>query len=144
MFLNKIHTKPKNPLIMKLIPIKNSNRAGKINFPMVSFTTSGYMALSGTSQEKYGFKEGDHIMIVQNEEQPDDFYIIVTENQTYPKIKFSSNKKTLKAGYVSAYRKIVNHFGLENKSFRLALGGALKTELGRAIYLDTKGLRKGE
>ncbi len=110
--------------------------------PKAGFSKSGYFSLNKSAQEKYNIQEGQKIMIVQDEDKTTDFYLICTEREGFPKLRFMNASTTLVAGYSDAMRAILNQYGLPKQRFQVRLGGQIKTELGHAICLITAHLKE--
>ncbi|WP_040478852.1 hypothetical protein [Mariniradius saccharolyticus] len=125
---------------MKLKPIIPLKKGPSPQSPSITINGSGTLTINTAAVERYGFKEGSHIAILQDEDKPNDFYLIETKDANFPKLK-KAGKVSLKTGYSAAKEAIDTHFGIENKAIRLNLAGQVKTELGTAIVLITTSLK---
>lgn len=121
---------------LKLIQKAKASRNGA---PRISFNSSGYLTINRSAAEKYKLEVGTGIGILQDEEKPNDFYLVSGEHPEFQKLR-STTGSSLICGYSSAKEKIQSHFHLEGKSFGLHLGGQIKTEFGSAIILITAPL----
>jgi hypothetical protein len=125
---------------MKLKAIENNiTRKGMVK---ITFSKNGSLSISLSAMEKYGFKQNDKVIILQDEESPDDFYIVKSESPGSVMLRATSGK-SLMVGYSKAVEKIRKHFNIpEDDTFSVGLGGQIKTDFGSAIVLITAGLKK--
>ena len=122
---------------LKLIKKKTGKRSGP---PRISFGRNGYLTINAAAQEKYGLKAGVSVAILQDEDKPDDFYLITGTDKDWPTLRPNSGGSQLICGYSDARNILVDQFRMDDSGFRIYLGGQIKTEYGPAICLITAPL----
>lgn len=127
-------------VLMKFKLIKKT--ITRVKHPRMSFTKAGYLNLNGAAVEKYGIKLGHYVCLIQDEDKPNDFYLLISEDQNHSKLRENSQRTGLMVGYIDAKNYLKDHFKLEDTGFTVNLGGVIKTELGSALCLITSSLMK--
>jgi bifunctional DNA-binding transcriptional regulator/antitoxin component of YhaV-PrlF toxin-antitoxin module len=131
---------------MKLTLIENiQTRRSSKNVLAIKITKHGQIILPEAACNHINVKAGDSIAILQDEGWPDDFYLLPgSKRENLPMIRSlrKSNSTQYITNYAAATKKIMNHFGLEPKTYTIMIGGAVATEHGRVFALITKALRK--
>ncbi len=126
---------------MKLRPIIPTRKETFNAAPRIQFNSGGYLTINPAAVERYGFKEGDHIVIVHDDDKPGDFYLVVTKDTNMPKLK-KAGKTSLKAGYAAAFKEICVFHQIPSQPIKINLAGQVKTELGTAICMLTGPLKE--
>ncbi|WP_373399717.1 hypothetical protein V8V91_08670 [Algoriphagus halophilus] len=125
---------------MKFKVIEQNSVRKLIGNPKLRFTHQGFVSINGAGVHKLKLPENAHIIIVQDEEKPNDFYLIITEDKKFPRLRKVAGRSRI-ASYGSAYHILCNHFNLPPKiNFDLGIGGQIKSELGTAHCLITSKL----
>lgn len=128
---------------LKAIERKTGSRS---QVSRITFQKNGYIRLSTKAIEEYQVKEGMSVVIFQDEDKPNDFYVFFTDKQhdKWPVLRSDSKKGALLCGYTDAKLAIKKQFGLEVDRFNINLGGKVKTEFGTAICMITASLIKSK
>ena len=70
---------------MKLQKFDASNsKSVRTGEPTINFNMAGGICFSKTFCQKIGLKKGDKVSIVQDEDQPEDWYIIIGDKDGFP------------------------------------------------------------
>jgi len=126
---------------MKFKIIEQDNSRKVTGVPKLRFTKNGSISVNGAGVEKLSIPNSPHVIFVQDEEKPNDFYLIINEDKKYPSLRKSSGKSMV-VSYASAYHVLCKHFQIpQETNFDVKIGGQIKTELGTAFYLLTGDLK---
>ena len=127
---------------MKFKIIKKTNQR-KPTSTCIHFGKSGAMTIYEKAADQMELKAGDQIALIQDNDRPDDFYILKMKSDELPVLRRKNEKSNmLTAGYKDAHRALVDHFQLPEASVKLIVGGAIKTPHGTAWALITNALKK--
>jgi hypothetical protein len=119
---------------------KTNNRYPKLCG--IHIAKSGLISIYRLAVDKIGIKEGDRIALIQDNDKPDDFYLIKMDNKELPVLRHNSTKRHLQVNYIDAYYAIIDHFKLEKKGYKILMGGAVRTPYGTAWCLITAPLKE--
>jgi hypothetical protein len=139
-------TTSQNKKNMKLKPII-PKREFRSQSPTINFTKIGLLSFSKSAKEHLPeIDEAKKILILQDEDNPDDFYLhLITDpdktEDKYPNIRMNKQNRII-ANYRSAYNTIIEHFKVDHKSIRLPIGGAVNVDGIRFYTLITNVLKK--
>ena len=99
--------------------------------PRITFYKDGYLGISNEAQERFNFKEGNRILLLQDSSNPQQFYIKVYKGEgTFPVLKKRKNGM-LKCGYTSAFSLIAELFiSGKGVSYSFDILPAVNTEYG--------------
>lgn len=112
------------------------------NFSGIHIAKSGLISIYKLTMNKIGVKEGDHIALIQDNDKPDDFYLIKMDRKELPVLRYNHSKTHLQVNYIDAYRAITGHFNITKKGYKISIGGAIKTPYGTAWCLITAPLKE--
>lgn len=119
---------------------KTNNRTPK--FCGIHIARSGLISIYKMAIEKMDLKEGDQIALIQDNDKPDDFFLIKMKAHELPKLRYNTAKTHFQVNYTDAYLAIIRHFNLEKRGYRIQLGGAIRTDWGTAWCLITANLKE--
>lgn len=119
---------------------KTSNRYP--NFCGIHIAKTGVISIYKLAIEKMDLKEGEQIALIQDNDKPDDFFLIKMKAPELPKIKYNHARTHFQVHYSDAYKALIDHFKLEKKGYRITLGGAIRTDWGTAWCLITAPLKE--
>jgi hypothetical protein len=126
---------------LRLIKKSGSPRDGR---PTVTFGTKGTVSLNVYAKREHGFKVGQKIGIIQDEDKPWEFYLLVTpeSEEDLPVLREMTGAKSLLCGYVDAVHAFEKQFGKLEKSAQVLIGEKIETALGTLFVLITAPFRK--
>jgi bifunctional DNA-binding transcriptional regulator/antitoxin component of YhaV-PrlF toxin-antitoxin module len=129
---------------------RTGSRAG--TRPTISLTKRGAITISKPAQRQYGIKAGDRIALLQDEERPNDFYLIVNPykprepyktkghfDESYPLLR-ETGQTSLACNYVDAVRVFNDQFDLYDSSVKVQLGEKQDSLFGELITIITAPL----
>jgi hypothetical protein len=128
---------------MKLIHFDSETASGSrmaSTEPSIRFHQSGIITISAAAAEKIKLKEGDKVSIAQDEDSPDDWYLITKDKKGFAtRIYKGSNGLAFNNAYIA--KSLINFLELKTKSvsFKLATEPAADNGGGKlyAILLAT-------
>lgn len=123
---------------------RTGSRAG--TRPTISITKRGAITISKPAQRQYGIKAGDRIALLQDEDRPNDFYLIVNPvmqegeiDESYPLLR-EVGRVSLACNYVDAVRVFNGQFDLYDSSVKVQLGEKQDSLFGELITIITAPL----
>jgi hypothetical protein len=126
---------------MKLRIINNTYERHISKPAKLRFNTKGTLTINKPGLTATGYKEGDRIMLLQDEDRPNDFYLIKTDKVEFSTLRKAGGGTSAVANYTQGYKELVKQFDIPaGKSFDVNFGGQIKTEFGSATVLITAPL----
>lgn len=113
----------------------------------VNFTKSGLLSFSkGASDHIPELAKAKKVLIMQDQERPNDFYLHLIQDPTkademYPSIRKNTHNRII-ANYRCAYEAIIEQYKTDHKAIRLPIGGRVNVAGDSFYILITHVLKK--
>jgi hypothetical protein len=126
---------------MKFRVIENTKTRQTKRLAKLRITPKGALTLSKAALEQTGLKEGDRLLLLQDLDKPNDWYLATTTLELFSPLRKISSGTSMGANYAKAHQELAEYFWLpKDQAFDVNLGGAIKTEFGTAHVLITAPL----
>ena len=119
---------------LKLIKRTGASRDGR---PMVTLSSKGTLSVNVYAIRSFNLKAGMQVGILQDEEKPDNFYLLFTSSEDLPTLRNTAGSKGLICGYADAVAVFEKQFGVIEKSVQILLGELVKSDFGDLVTLIT-------
>jgi len=130
--------KPKTNNIMKLkeFNVSNSRYFANKKDPRVRFNKkAGLISFSIAAIKLLDLKKEDRVIILQDEENPEDWYINKTQSKSRFALRFQDNKKGVFFNCALITRRILDSLGFEGKSCSMPISKKPIDNNGEKYYL---------
>lgn len=103
---------------MKLKKFDSTTANGHSNKPSIFFSKAGTIALNKEFSSKIGLEVNDKVSIVQDEENPDDWYLLIDDENGFP---LRENKDRLIFNNATTAKAVIDYFKFRTKSVRFQI-----------------------